>query len=535
MNRRVYLAVDLGASSGRVLAGLFDGERLELGEVHRFANAPVNVNGRLYWQVFHLWSEVLAGLRLAARQFGEEIASVGVDAWGVDFGLVDRHGELLAPPVAYRDDRTRGVFERAFADVPRGEIFAETGVQFLELNTLFQLLAVQHIGSPPLDRAARLLLMPDLFHWMLSGVAANERTIASTTQLLNPHTGGWSRPLIERFGLPQEIFGDIVAPGTKLGPVQARVADDTGLKNVQVVLPGSHDTASAVLAVPACYTPPSKGVAGGAMEQASPDSSQETSAGSSLGRPRPWGVSGGAPDWCYISSGTWSLMGVEAPRPVINDDVFRGNFTNEAGVAGTTRLLKNISGLWLMQECQRAWRHEGYDYDWHKLMLLAEEVEPLVSVIDPDHPRLMAPRNMPAEIVALCRESGQPAPASHGAVIRCALESLALKYCEVLGLLERLGGQRIERIHLVGGGTQNTLLCQMAANACGRMVIAGPVEATAIGNCLMQAIAAGDVADVAEARELVRRSFKLHDYQPQADERWAAARERLTDARGGAA
>ncbi|MCC6492090.1 MAG: rhamnulokinase [Pirellulales bacterium] len=492
MTRRVYLAIDLGASSGRVLAGLFDGEIFELGEIHRFANAPVNVNGRLYWQTFHLWSEVVAGLQAAARQFGDAVVSVGVDAWGVDFGLLDRQGELLAAPVAYRDRRTRGALERAFAAVSREEVFAETGLQFLELNTIYQLLAVQQSGSPPLECAGRLLMISDLFHWMLSGVAANERTMASTTQLLNPHTGDWSQRLITALGLPRGIFGEITPPGTALGPLLPAVAEETGLRNVQVVLPGSHDTASAVLAVPAL----SEG-------------------------------SGTALDWCYISSGTWSLMGVETPTPLINDEVFRWNFTNEAGVAGTTRLLKNISGLWLMQQCQRIWRHEGYDYDWHKLMVLAEEAEPLQAIIDPDHPRLMAPRNMPAEIGSLCRETGQSAPATHGATIRCALESLALKYCEVLGYLEQLVGRRLERIHIVGGGTQNALLCQMAADACRRPVVAGPIEATAIGNCLMQAIAAGDIADAAQARQVVRRSFPLAAYEPRPDGRWAAAAERL--------
>jgi rhamnulokinase len=491
MSRKVFLAVDLGASSGRVLAGLLDGQILELSEVHRFGHSPVSVNGRLYWQTFDLWSNILFGLREAHRKFGDDVVSVGVDAWGVDFGLLDRHGELLATPIAYRDARTHGEFDRAFAIVPREEIFAATGVQFMELNTLYQLRAVQRLGSPPLDRAGRLLMIPDLFHWMLTGVAANEQTIASTTQFYNPQAQAWSDDLIARFQLPRDLFGPLTPAGTTLGPLLPEVVVETGLKNVQVVVPGSHDTASAVLAVPAS-----------------------------------------AKSWCYISSGTWSLMGIETAAPIINDDAFRWNFTNEAGVAGTSRLLKNISGLWLVQECQRAWRAEGHDYDWQHLTRLAEEAEPLRSVIDADDPRLIAPHDMPAKLVALCREAGEPIPESHGAIVRCALESLVLKYREVLGNLEQLGGAPIEQIHIVGGGSQNRLLCQMAADACQRPVLAGPMEATAIGNILMQAIAAGAIADVAAARDVVRDSFDPVEYQQRANPTWKQAAARLPQSAG---
>jgi len=487
MPRQVFLAVDLGASSGRVLAGLLDGQTLQLSEVHRFSHSPVSVNGRLYWRTFDLWANILHGLREAHRKFGDDIVSVGVDAWGVDFGLLDRQGELLAAPIAYRDARTQGEFERTFAVVPREEIFAATGIQFMEINTLYQLRATQRLGSPPLDRAGRMLMVSDLFHWLLTGVPANELTIASTTQLYDPRTQAWSDDLIARLKLPRELFGPLIAPGTSLGPLLPEIVAETGLQGVRVVVPGSHDTASAVLAVPA--------------------------AGKS---------------WCYISSGTWSLMGIETAAPVINDDAFRWNFTNEAGVAGTTRLLKNISGLWLIQECQRAWRAEGRDYDWQRLTRLAEDAEPLHAVIDADDPRLIAPRDMPAKLVALCSEANQPIPETHGAIVRCALESLALKYREVLGYLERLRGGRIEQIHIVGGGSQNGLLCQMTADACERPVLAGPIEATAIGNVLMQAISAGEIADVAAARDVVCRSFEPVEYQPQAGTAWAHAAARLT-------
>jgi rhamnulokinase len=526
MKRRVYLAVDLGASSGRVLAGLFDGRDLDLEEVHRFGNGPVNVNGRLYWRTFELWSNILAGLREAGRRYGDAVVSVGVDTWGVDFGLLDRHGELLGAPVAYRDARTQGALERAFAVVPREEIFAETGLQFMELNSIFQVLAIQRLGSPPLDRAGRLLFMPDLFHWMLTGEQANELTIASTSQLFNPRTGDWSTKLIERFGLPREIFGRIAPPGETLGPLLRHVADETGLKNVNVVLPGSHDTASAVLAVPAHSInlpapSPSEGRAGEGGDAGTSSITPPPTP------PRRGEGSGGNKSWAYISSGTWSLMGLETPAPVINDQCSEWNFTNEGGVAGTTRLLKNISGLWLIQECQRIWKSQGQDYNWEGLTRLAEQATPLRSIVNPDDARLGAPQDMPATLATLCKESNEPMPADHGATIRCALESLALRYRDVLAKLEQLGGASIKQIHIVGGGTQNRLLCQMAADACERPVLAGPVEATAIGNVMMQAIAAGDVADVAQAREVIRNSFEMVEYAPRRDERWAAAAERF--------
>jgi rhamnulokinase len=523
MKRKAYLAVDLGASSGRVLAGLFDGRDLDLEEVHRFSNGPVSVNGRLYWRTFELWANILVGLREAHRRYGSTVVSVGVDTWGVDFGLLDRHGELLGAPIAYRDARTQGAFERAFAVVPREEIFAETGLQFMELNSLFQLLAAKQTGSPPLDRAGKLLFMPDLFHWMLTGEAANELTIASTSQVYNPRTGGWSEKLIERFGLPREIFGRIVAPGTTLGPLLRQVTDETGLKGVKVVLPGSHDTASAVLAVPAKhFLAPSP-----SARRAGEGGGAGTRGVTSPPAPLRQGEGSGGETWCYISSGTWSLMGLETPSPVINDLCSQWNFTNEGGVSGTTRLLKNISGLWLVQECQRIWKSQGQDYNWEGLTRLAADAAPLRSVFNPDDSRLGAPSDMPAQIAWLCQESGEPAPTDHGQVIRAALESLALRYRQVLGYLEQLGGRSINQIHIVGGGTQNHLLCQMAADACGRPVLAGPIEATAIGNCMMQAIAAGDVADVAQARDVVRQSFDMVEYQPQADDRWAEAAERF--------
>jgi rhamnulokinase len=375
--------------------------------------------------------------------------------------------------------------------VPRAEIFAETGLQFMEINTLYQLVAMQLGNSPLLEAAESFLMMPDLFHWLLTGVKANEFTDASTTQCCNPHTRDWSRGLLGRLGIDTKIFGPIVHPGTQLGSLRSSVAEETGLVNVSVVLPGTHDTASAVMAVPA---------AGEVQAQ---------------------------PAWCYISSGTWSLMGVETPQPIVNETCRELNFTNEGGIGATTRVLKNIAGLWLVQECRRVWRQAGHDFGWEELVRRAASEPPLVSLVNPDDPRFQAPRDMPHAIRDYCKQTGQPQPQSEGAVIRCALESLALRYRMVLGWLERLTGGTIDTIHIVGGGTQNRLLNQMAADACNRHVVAGPVEATAIGNLMMQAVSAGEIGSIAAARQIIRHSFDVLEYQPQRPEMWNYAYERF--------
>jgi len=491
MAESVYLAVDLGASSGRVVAGRFNGDQLSLEEVSRFDNGGIPLGGRLYWDFLGQWSHVTRGLRAAGSKFDRQIRSVGVDTWGVDFGLLGRGDELLANPRHYRDRHTDGLLERAFGIVPREEIFAQTGLQFMQFNSLYQLLALRLADSAPLAAAERLLMMPDLFHWLLTGVAANEFTNASTTQFLNPATRQWSLPLFERFDLPAKILGTLVEPGTRLGPLLPQVADDTGLSGVDVVLPGTHDTASAVLAVPA---------EGGPASPTAP------------------------PHWCYISSGTWSLMGVESPHPVVTDLCRQLNFTNEGGVGRTVRLLKNISGLWLLQECRRVWSQQGREYSWDALNALADSAPPLAALIDPDDTAFLAPADMPEAIRDFCRRTGQTPPADDAAVIRCALEGLALKYRQVLGWLEQLTGGRIETIHIVGGGALNRRLCQFAADACGRRVVAGPVEATAIGNVMMQAIADGVVADIGQARDVIRRSFAVEEYHPRDTAAWDEAR-----------
>ena len=488
---QVYLAVDLGASSGRVVAGEFSGSRLRLEEISRFENGGVQANKRLQWDLLGLWQHIQNGLRDACAKYGDRVTSVGVDTWGVDFGLLDANDDLLGNPIHYRDRRTEGIFDEAFKVVGRDEIFAHTGLQFMPFNTLFQLFAMKREQSPILDAAKSLLMMPDLFHWLLSGQKSNEYTDATTTQFFDPRKNAWSDALLEQFGIPRNLLGPVSQPGTRLGPIQASVANAIGAGRVEVVLPGSHDTASAVMAVPAVA------------------------------------VAGAKPDWCYISSGTWSLMGVEMPAPVVTDACRDLNFTNEGGVGGTTRLLKNIAGLWLVQQCRAMWERQGREYDWNQLTQAAESAPQLASLVHPDDPRFMAPDDMPSTLAEYCQETSQPVPDSDGAIVRCALESLAMRYRMVVGYLEQLIDGPLETIHVVGGGTQNKLLCQMTADACNRRVVAGPIEATAIGNTMMQAVSNGDVASIAEAREVIRNSFPMEEYVPTDPDPWDDAYERF--------
>ncbi len=491
MSETVLLAVDIGASSGRHVAGLFDGQRLRLEEVHRFENGGVLAAGRLYWDLLQQWTNIRNGLRAAAGKYGNRLVSVGVDTWGVDFGLLDANDELLGNPIHYRDQHTNGMLDKAFSLVPKQEIFQQTGLQFMQINTLYQLLAMRLAKSPTLEAAKTFLMVPDLFHWLLTGEKANEFTDASTTQFLNPQTKDWSRSVLERLGVPTEMFKNIVPPGTKLGKLRSQLANELNLPKVEVVLPGTHDTASAVMAVPATSTPGEK------------------------------------PDWCYISSGTWSLMGVELPQPVVNEKCLALNFTNEGGVGNTIRLLKNISGLWLVQECRRVWNELGKKLSWDDLTRMSSAAKPLAFLINPDDPSFLAPNNMPEAIREFCRKTGQGVPADEGAIVRCALESLALAYRRVLGSLEELIDGRIHKIHIVGGGTQNRQLCQAAADACQRRVIAGPIEATAIGNLMMQAVAADYISSISQAREIIRQSFTVDEYQPRDGATWDAAYERF--------
>ncbi len=476
------VAVDLGAESGRAVVGTFDGGRLALEDVHRFPNVPVTLAGTLHWDFLRLFGEVTAGLRRAAA--GGPVASVGVDTWGVDFGLLDARGRLLANPVHYRDRRTEGMPGLAFAVVPHDEIYAATGIQFMPINTLYQLFSMVRAGDPLLDQADRLLMMADLFHHFLAGTAVAEYTNASTSQCLDPVSRDWARPLLARFGIPAGIMPPIVAPGTILGPVRADVAADTGLRDARVVAPGSHDTASAVVGAP---------LAG--------------------------------PTTAFLSSGTWSLIGLEVPAPVITEVTLAANLTNEGGVAGTVRLLRNVAGLWLVQECRRALWPAGDAPSYEELAALAEAAPAFMAFIDPDDERFLRPGDLPARVRAFCAETGQPVPEDTGTLVRVLLESLALRYAVAVDELTGASGHPIEAIHVVGGGSNHRLLCRLTAGATGLPVRAGPEEATAIGNLAVQAIAAGELADVAEARALIARSFPVTTYEPEGD--WAEARARF--------
>ncbi len=490
MAEKAYLAIDMGASSGRHVVGTFDGGKLKLEEVYRFENGPVEVAGSLFWDLLGQWAHVRQGLQAAGARFGKQIASIGVDTWGVDFGLLGRGDVLLGNPYHYRDSRTNGMMEKAFSIVPRHEIFRHSGLQFMQFNSLYQLLAMRLGKSPLLDVAETFLMVPDLFNWLLTGQKCNEFTEATTSQFYNPLQGGWATELLQQFEIPSHILGQIAPPGTSLGPVRDSVAAQCGLQ-ADVVLPGTHDTASAVMAVPAASQP------------------------------------GARPDWCYISLGTWALMGVESPEPVVNDKVLQLNFTNEGGVGNTFRLLKNIAGLWLVQECRRVWNQSGRQWDWEDLNQLSAAAKPLVSFIDPDAPEFLAPENMPEAICQFARQTGQTVPDTEGAVLRCALDSIAMKFRQVLGMCEDLVGGKLETVHIVGGGTKNRQLCQAAADACGRQVVAGPVEATATGNIMMQAVASGDVSSIAQAREVIRNSFPVQQYQPQNAAAWDEAYEKF--------
>jgi rhamnulokinase len=481
MTEKAYLAIDIGASSGRHLIGRFDGKRLALQEVYRFENGPVDILGHQHWDFLGQWTDIKKGVR-AASELDVEIASLGVDTWGVDFGLIGPGNTLLGNPYHYRDTRTNGILEKAFEIVPRKTIFQKTGLQFMQFNTLFQLLAMKLNNSAILDSAESLLMMPDLFHWLLSGLKSNEMTNATTSQCYNPIVGDWATDLLEMFGLPTGLFGPISQPGTILGPMRSGL----GLK-ANVVLPGSHDTASAIMAVPTVSKV------------------------------------GSRPDWCYLSLGTWALMGIESPHPVVTDEVAQLNFTNEGGVGGTTRLLKNICGLWLIQQCRAKWNQQGNDLDWEDLNRLSAAAEPRRSFIDPDSSDFLSPNDMPEAIRSFCRRTNQEVPESKGAVIRCAIDSLALKFRHILSRLEMLGGGAIQTIHIVGGGTKNRQLCQATADACGRPVVAGPVEATATGNLLVQAIAAGDIGSIDQAREVVRNSFPVEQLEPRENKAWEEA------------
>ncbi|HEX9018055.1 MAG TPA: rhamnulokinase family protein [Anaerolineaceae bacterium] len=468
------LAVDLGAESGRAILGAFDGERITLEEVHRFPNTTVPLPDGLHWDALNLWGEIRKALGQAAALTGGRLDGVGIDTWGVDFGLLDKHGALLGNPYHYRDARTDGMLELAFQHVPKAEIFAQTGIQFMQLNTLYQLLSMATRNSPQLAAAETFLTMPDLLNYWLTGHMACEFTNATTTQCYDTRRKAWAQPLLERLGIPTSIFPEVISPGTVLGALRGAVAEEVNLPELPVIAPACHDTASAVAAVPA-----------------------------------------GEENYAWISSGTWSIVGVNVREPVITAESLACDMTNEGGANQTVCLSKNIMGLWLVQESRRTWqRQDNAAISYDDLTRQAAAAQPLRSVVDPDHNDFLKPGDMPARVRAYCLRTHQPVPETRGAVVRCLLEGMALKYRWVLERLERLTGTRVETLHIVGGGTQNKLLSQLAADACQRRVITGPVEATATGNLLVQAVALGKIGSYDEAREVVRRSFDVQTFDP---------------------
>ncbi len=493
MADRCYLGVDLGAESGRVVAGLFDGQRVQLEELHRFSNGPVSIGGTLRWDVLRLWAEIQSGLSAAAARFGSAIASVGVDTWGVDYVLLSTTNEMLGQSYNYRDPRTNGMLNHAFTKVSRGEIFATTGLQFMEINTLYQLLAMRQTNPQLLDLADAFLMIPDFLHWCLCGSRVVEFTNATTTQCFDATHGTWAFDMLRKLEIPTHFFPEVVPPGTKLGTVRDDISRRTNLSRIPVVAPPTHDTGAAVVAVPTEKT--------------------------------------GSPCWAYISSGTWSLMGVEVQKAIFTPRALELNITNEGGIDGTYRLLKNIMGLWLVQECRHSFERKGKPLDYAQLAHMAGAAAPFQSIINPNDPRFLAPDDMPTAIQSFCRETNQPVPTTEGQLVRCCVESLALMYRVVMGWMEELTGTPIEVIHIVGGGTKNELLNQLTANACGRPVVTGPVEATALGNVLVQARTSGEIGSLPEIRDVVRRSSDLKHYAPQDSSSWQAANARFAELR----
>ncbi len=477
-----FLAVDLGATSGRVMLGRWDGRRIDLRELRRFPNGPVAVHGGLHWDVLRLWDEVRTGLAGSVP-----LAGIGVDSWGVDFALLDEAGELLGNPHHYRDRRTLGMPEEVDRLIPPERLYARTGIQRLAFNTLYQLASMRRAGDVRLEAARTLLMIPDLFHYWLSGRLQAEYTNASTTQLCDVATRAWAKDLVEELGLPSRILPPVNPPGTILGPLSAELTEYAGLARPPPVIAGAtHDTASAVAAVPG-------------LDERS----------------------------CFVSSGTWNLVGVEVKAPISGEPARLRDLTNEGGVAGTTRLLKNVTGLWLVEECRRRWNHEGVAHDVAELVRRAEGATPLRSVVDPDAEEFARPGDLPAAIREYCRKHGEPEPRDEGEVIRCCLESLALKHRWVVEGLEEVTGRTIDTVRVVGGGSRNRLLWRLTADACGRRVVAGPVEATALGNVLVQALATGHLPHVAAGREVIARSERQETYQPGAPGGWDEAYARL--------
>jgi rhamnulokinase len=480
-----FLAFDLGASGGRGLAGTLTNKVLKTTEVCRFTNSMVRVLDNYYWDILMLYSELVKGMA-SAGSIGLLPESMGIDTWGVDYGLLDNKGNLLGNPYAYRDHRTDKAMDEFSAVVPLGRIYKLTGIQFMQFNTLFQLFAARRDRLPAMDMAADLLFMPDLLNYMLTGIKKTEFTFATTSQLFNPLTGKWEQELFDALGIPVNIMQEIVDPGTVLGPLYDSVACETGLNDIRVMAVASHDTGSAIAAIPAT-----------------------------------------GDNFAYISSGTWSLMGIESQVPIITEDSFNCSFTNEGGVGHTFRVLKNIMGLWLIQECRRGWAGNRQDYSYPEIIAMAETAVPFRSLVNPDDPSFYNPADMLSAIVNSCKAHDEPLPEQPGEFARCIFESLALKYRFVLESLRKISGKTIDKIHIIGGGSQNKFLCQFTADATGLQVIAGPAESTAVGNLLVQAMGLGYVKSLPEIREIVKNSYETEVFLPVDTDKWDRVYDRF--------
>jgi len=455
-------------------------------EIHRFENGPIEQDGSLRWDFAKLFGDIKAGLKKAIEKTGGKVKSIGVDSWGVDFGLFDSDGNLIENPFHYRDSRTDGMMDKVFELMGKEEIYKNTGIQFMQLNTIFQMLSLQQNRPEIFKKTDKLIFMADLVSYHLCGEAFAEYTLASTSQLMNMKTGCWSKDIFDKLSLPMDIMPKVVAPGTVVGKLKAEIVEDLGCGPIPVIAIGSHDTASAVAAVPA---------------------SEKI-------------------NWAYLSSGTWSLMGVEIGEAIIDDKTFKYEFTNEGGVGNTIRLLKNIMGLWLVQECRRVWNEQGENLSFSEMVALAEKAEPFAGVINPNDGRFLSPCDLPARINEYLAETGQKPISDKGQIIRMILESLAFNYRWMLEKLEDIAGERIDVLNIVGGGIQNELLCQFAADATGKKIVAGPIEATAMGNILMQMVAAGKIESVAQGRKVIKKSVELEEYMPTNSDLWAKEYEK---------
>jgi rhamnulokinase len=473
MKKHTFLAIDIGATSGRAVIASIEGGKLEMQEAHRFANNITELHGRYYWDIFGLYESIKTSLSICARQ-GVEIDSMGIDTWGVDYGFIGPDGSLTGMPRAYRDPYTEGAPDDFFRIIPREEVYRLTGIQIMNFNSLFQLYRARQQRSVPLEAAAEILFIPDLLSYMLTGNKVCEYTIASTSQLLNPVTKRFDRELLKTAGISPSLLRNPVMPGTFAGLLTDAVARETDAGKVPVIAVAGHDTASAVAAVPATDT-----------------------------------------NFAYLSSGTWSLMGIETEEPVITEASYRNNFTNEGGIEGTIRFLKNITGMWLLEQCRKEWEKDGRVYTYPQIVAMAREAGAFPSVVNPDDPSFANPASMTAAIAAACRHTGQPAPSTHAEFVRCIFASLANRYGETLAILKEIAPFPIERLHVIGGGSRNNLLNRFTANAVGIPVIAGPAEATAIGNIMIQAKAAGLVRDRWEMRRLIAESFPPEVFLPE--------------------